>query len=150
MLLVRHPNRLVEGAALVGAGAIVGVAAAVLRARSRPRDPVVTHVTWSRDESSLLRERLAETHRRGRSREQVPDELIAERVRRQLGRPYLRHPGLIDVHVYAGRVLLTGAVLRAEVDDMVERLFQVRGVRGFDSHLHVFDSSEELGVVPSA
>lgn len=74
--------------------------------------------------------------------EQVSDEVIVEHVRRQLDRPYLSHPGLVDVHVYDGRVLLTGVVLRAEVDDLVDRLSKVHGVQSYDSHLHVVESLE--------
>ncbi len=133
----RIPGRV----ALVGVGAVAGAFAALLEShrgrRARRAHP-------PSEASRALREQLYGIVPHAAAREALPDELIAEHLRRQLDRPYLSHPGLVDVHVYRGRVLLSGAVLQAEVEDLVQRLAHVQGVRSFDSHLHVAETEEEL------
>ena len=75
--------------------------------------------------------------------EDISDEILAERVRSQLGR-HASHAGLLKVGVENGHVILMGAILQSEVDDLVSRLQQVRGVKSIDSQLEVCGSADEL------
>lgn len=84
-----------------------------------------------------LRSRLRE----GLGREQVADDLIVERVRAQLGH-LVSHPRAIDVSVHDGQVTLRGAVLMREEDSLVRGVEAVRGVRGVQSDLQVYQSEE--------
>jgi hypothetical protein len=59
--------------------------------------------------------------------EQVDDEILHDRVRSAIGR-VTAHPGAIAVTVSQGRVTLTGDVLIDEVNHLIDRVEQVRGV----------------------
>ena len=77
--------------------------------------------------------------------ETVPDARLVERVRAQIGRR-VRHAKPIHVEARDGRVILTGPVLRSEVDGLLDVLGKVRGVKGVENRLDVHD---EPGDVPS-
>lgn len=67
--------------------------------------------------------------------EEAPaDEVLAERVRARLGR-LVSHPGAIDVVASAGTVTLTGPVFQAEVDQAMEGVAAVVGVRAVENKL---------------
>ncbi len=70
--------------------------------------------------------------------ELVSDEVLAERVRSQLGH-VLSHPGSVDVSVSERRVTLRGPVLSREVDVLLERIAGVRGVAVVDNKLEIHD-----------
>jgi uncharacterized membrane protein len=74
----------------------------------------------------------------------VSDEVLAERVRAQLG-GLVSHPSAIDVRAERGRVTLSGPVLRHEVDRLLKGVASVRGVRGVENRLDIHD---EPGNVP--
>jgi hypothetical protein len=73
--------------------------------------------------------------------EDVPDEVLAERVRSKLGR-YVSHPGSIGVSAYEGRVILSGPILAHEVDGLLAAVARVPGVRRVEERL---DRHEQPG-----
>ncbi len=68
----------------------------------------------------------------------APDRVIEARVRSELGR-YVSHPGAIETRVDQGRVRLSGPILAQEVNDLLEAIRCVRGVRGLDNRLEVHE-----------
>jgi uncharacterized membrane protein len=74
----------------------------------------------------------------------VSDEVLAERVRAQLG-GLVSHPSAIDVRAEQGRVTVSGPVLRHEVDRLLKGVASVRGVHEVVNRLDVHD---EPGDVP--
>lgn len=74
----------------------------------------------------------------------VSDETLTERVRARIG-AVVGHAGAIHADVTDGRVLLTGPILREDVDRLLRRVRAVRGVRDVASTLEVHD---EPGNVP--
>jgi uncharacterized membrane protein len=74
----------------------------------------------------------------------VSDEVLAERVRAQLG-GLVSHPSAIDVRAGQGRVTLNGPVLRHEVDRLLKGVASVRGVHEVEHRLDIHD---EPGNVP--
>ncbi|MFN2387463.1 MAG: SRPBCC family protein [Thermoanaerobaculia bacterium] len=75
---------------------------------------------------------------------EVPDEVLAERIRSKLGR-VVSHPGSIEVAAREGAVTLSGPVLVREEDDLVSCVSSVRGVRSVENRLEVH---EQPGDVP--
>jgi osmotically-inducible protein OsmY len=69
------------------------------------------------------------------------DEVIQERVRSALGRA-VSHPSAITAAVNDGRVVLSGPVLAAEVDDLIETVQRVRGVREVENQLEIHRTGE--------
>jgi hypothetical protein len=76
--------------------------------------------------------------------EDVPDEVIAERVREKLGH-YSSHPHAIEVRVEDGQVTLRGPILADEVAVTVAAVARVRDVRQVVNQLEVH---QEAGDVP--
>jgi len=58
----------------------------------------------------------------------VSDEVVEQRVRARLGRA-VSHPRALDIAVVAGRVILRGAVLAHEAQDVIRHARAVAGVR---------------------
>lgn len=90
------------------------------RRRARMRDRVSSGLNRLDDAASVaardLRNRARGVAHEIRSRftpEDVPDEILCERVRSRLGWA-VSHPGAIEVAALAGRVTLSGAVLERE------------------------------------
>lgn len=72
-----------------------------------------------------------------------PDRLQA-RIRSKMGR-YLSHPSALHVEVCdAGRVILQGPILQAEVDDLLSVVAAVRGVKIIENHLDVHRTPEDI------
>jgi osmotically-inducible protein OsmY len=95
----------------------------------------------ARREGRDLRQRLqGAVHEARHAGEEVPDDVLVERVRAQLGRP-VSHPRAIDVHAERGVVTLSGPILRGEVDDAIARVARIRGVRSVRNELQVQDAS---------
>lgn len=69
-------------------------------------------------------------------RDEADDDVLHERVRSAIGR-VVSHPSAIAVTVSEGRVTLTGHVLADEVDDLMRRVQQVRGVREVRNELEI-------------
>jgi uncharacterized membrane protein len=66
--------------------------------------------------------------------EEVPDDVVADRVRSTLGR-FVRQPRAIDVAVHDGVARLSGSVGPGEDTRIVRRIGRVRGVRGVENAL---------------
>ena len=77
-------------------------------------------------------------------REELPDAVIAERVRARLGR-LVSHPNSIEVTAQQGRVTLSGPVLEHEVRELISRVRSIRGVRDVNNRL---DIHKQPGNVP--
>jgi len=113
------------------------------RRRARVRDKLshASHVAGSlfSKRSRKLRDRsrgaLIETKTHLQN-EQVPDELLIERVRARLGHA-TSHPRAIVVEAQNGCVTLRGPVLAADVGDVIAQVSSVPGVRGVDDALEV-------------
>ena len=72
-------------------------------------------------------------------REEVPDEILRERVRSSLGWA-VSHPGAVEVSVLAARVTLSGAVLEREYVRLLRTVWAVRGVADVEDRLAVYES----------
>ena len=73
------------------------------------------------------------------TREEVPDEILCERVRSSLGWA-VSHPGAIEVSALSGRVLLSGAILEREYVRLLRAVWAVRGVADVEDRLAVYES----------
>lgn len=76
----------------------------------------------------------------------APDDTIVQRVRSTLGR-YVSHPRAISVVVRAGRVELSGDVLRDEHERLLRAVLDVRGVTGVDDALDVHETSQGVSAL---
>ncbi|HVI21920.1 MAG TPA: BON domain-containing protein, partial [Myxococcales bacterium] len=77
--------------------------------------------------------------------ETVPDSLLVERVRAQIGRA-VSHSRPIQVDALDGCAILSGPILAAEVEPLIEIVSKVRGVRSIESRL---DVHEDAGSLPA-
>ena len=73
--------------------------------------------------------------------ERAPDDVLAARVRANLGR-VASHPGAISVTANNGTVTLSGPVLAGEVARLLASTRLVRGVKGMDNRLEVHESAD--------
>jgi uncharacterized membrane protein len=97
----------------------------------------------ARDLTNRVRGTAAETWgtlRRG----EVPDAVLEERVRAKLGR-VVSHPSSIEVSAQNGVVSLSGPILEAELENALDSISRVRGVRTVENRLQVH---KEAGDVP--
>ena len=97
-----------------------------------------------RDVRQRLRGLVYETKARLRD-ELVPDEVLVERVRAQLGRP-VSHLRAIEVRALDGCVTLSGPILASEAEDLIDLVARIAGVRSIESELELHDVP---GNVPS-
>ena len=75
--------------------------------------------------------------------EETSDRVLEERVRAELGRVVTR-PASIEVAAIAGTVLLSGAVVGSEVDDLLSAVRGIPGVEDVENRLEVYETPEEL------
>ncbi len=80
------------------------------------------------------------------TREEVPDEVLCERVRSRLGWA-VSHPGAIEVSALSGRVTLSGAVLESEYVRLLRTVWAVRGVADVEDRLAVYESPEGVSAL---
>lgn len=77
------------------------------------------------------------------SDEQVPDWILEERVRSNLGRT-ARHFRAVTVTANGGRVTLSGSALREDEDAIVKTAMRTRGVSGVEDQLRVVDDPQDI------
>jgi uncharacterized membrane protein len=82
---------------------------------------------------------------RGALAPSAPDDIIAERVRAELGHAS-SHPGAIESVVLDGQVRLSGHVLARERDQVVRAVSHVRGVQSVNDELL---AHEDAGSIPA-
>ncbi|HEX9289220.1 MAG TPA: BON domain-containing protein [Anaeromyxobacteraceae bacterium] len=136
-------------------GALVGAGAALLldpqrgaarRARARDRA-----ASLARQASAGARRRAKDVRQRAQGRayelehadEEVDDGVLVERVRAQIGKR-TSHPGAIEVGAQRGRVVLSGPVLRSEVEGLIDIVEKVRGVKSVESRLEVHEAPGDV------
>jgi hypothetical protein len=73
------------------------------------------------------------------------DDVLAARVRARIGR-LVSHPGAIDVKAASGRIVLSGPVFNAEVEQLVEGVRAVSGVTQIDNQL---EPHAQAGDIPA-
>ena len=74
---------------------------------------------------------------------EVSDEVLAQRVRTELGH-WVSHPGSIEVDAREGRVTLRGVILKRELDPLPRAIGRVRGVREVDNQLEAHDRPDDV------
>jgi osmotically-inducible protein OsmY len=114
------------------------------KAFSAVKDAAETGSRRARDVQQRLRGVVYEAKAR-MSEQDVPDDILIERVRAQIGRP-VSHPRAIDVRAQNGRVVLSGPILADEADELIRRISRIPGVRSIESELELHTDS---GDVPS-
>jgi BON domain len=96
----------------------------------------------SRDLSNRAQGLVAETRNLFRH-EDVPDEILVERIRAELGRHPV-HDRAVEITVNQGRVALRGPALASEVDEILSAVSAVRGVSGVDNQLDVHEQAGSI------
>lgn len=96
----------------------------------------------SRDLQNRTQGMIAATKSRF-SREEVSDQVLAERVRAELGR-VVSHPSAISVTIEQGHVSLTGPILADEVKRLLKTANKVRGVTGVENLLEVHQQPDDV------
>ena len=90
-----------------------------------------------RDFANRIRGAWAEAEARLRL-EQVPDEVLLERIRARLGR-VLTHPSALFLDLEQGRVVLSGPIFSDEVAAALRTVSATRGVKRVDNCLEVYE-----------
>jgi uncharacterized membrane protein len=93
----------------------------------------------ARDARNRTRGTAAALRARFRS-DEAGEEVLHERVRSAIGRA-VSHPGAITVVVTGDRITLTGQVLADEVDQLIQKVAQVRGVSEVRNELEIHQSA---------
>jgi hypothetical protein len=120
------------------------------RRRAQARDKVVslqkkvgeTAATTARDLTHRTRGTLAEA-RSSLFERKLDDEKLADRVRSNLGF-LVRYPSFIDVQVNSGLVALSGSVFADEVEQLIDGVLRIRGVRKAENRLNVYEKAENF------
>ena len=73
----------------------------------------------------------------------VDDAVLSERVRSKLGF-FFRHPSYVEVQANEGKVTLTGPVLSDEVQQLIDGVRSVRGVRDVENLLEVHSTDDGI------
>jgi uncharacterized membrane protein len=123
------------------------------RRRAVVRDRVASGMSLLDDAANVasrdLRNRARGVAHEFRARltpEDVPDEILAERVRARLGGT-VSHPGAIEVAALSGRVTLSGAVLEREYVRLLRTVWTVRGVVDVEDRLAVYESAAGISAL---
>jgi hypothetical protein len=122
------------------------------RRRAGVRDKMIRFQKKTKEAAGVtardLKNRISGLAAEGRSllfERSIDDEVLMERVRSKLGF-LVRHPSAIEVQVTDGRVMLSGPVLSDEVEQLIDGVRSVRGVRDVENRLEVH---REPGDVPA-
>ena len=99
----------------------------------------------SRDLSNRAQGLVAETKNLFRH-EEVPDEILIERVRAAVGRHPVHHRA-VEMTINQGRVTLRGPVLANEVDELISCIKSVRGVNEVDNQLEVHEQAGSISAL---
>jgi hypothetical protein len=118
------------------------------RRRALVRDKVAraSHVTrdaldtTARDAYNRGRGIVAATRGRWQT-EEVPDEVLVQRVRARLGR-VCSHPHAIDVLVAHGNITLRGPILAADAPAVLRTTQNVRGVKAVMNQMEIHESAD--------
>lgn len=79
------------------------------------------------------------------SHAEASSQKVAERVRSTMGR-YVSHPRAIHVEVEDGRIVLSGAILAAEVGPFLSAISRVPGVEEISNHLDIHEKPDILSL----
>ena len=149
-------NRKFQSSALAALAALAGIGAGAAimylldpgrgaRRRHRVADKARSFVRSGardvRDATVNARNHAAGAVHEARARfedEQVPDDLLVDRVRSQLGH-HVDHPRAIQVFADHGTVVLTGTVPPDEIEPAVKAAESVRGVECVENRLSAGD-----------
>ena len=82
------------------------------------------------------------------SEEGIPDWILEERVRSNLGRSASFTRG-VNVRAEAGRIYLTGPAMQEDQEAIIKAAIRTRGVRGVENQLQAVNSQEEITGFPS-
>jgi uncharacterized membrane protein len=83
------------------------------------------------------------------SDERIPDWILEERVRSNLGRTG-RYSRGINIRAENGRIYLTGPVLREDQDTLVKAAMRTRGVNGVENQFQAFDNAQDIPALQNA
>jgi osmotically-inducible protein OsmY len=81
--------------------------------------------------------------------EEVSDAVLEERVRAAIGRA-VSNPGAVEVSAIGPSVMLSGAVLASELDDLLSTVRDVRGVDDVENRLQVHESAGDISSLQGA
>jgi uncharacterized membrane protein len=81
--------------------------------------------------------------------DEADDDVLVSRVRSKMGR-YVTHPAAIDVYSHNGLVTLRGPVLAHEVDDLLDAVDSVRGVRDVVNQLETHEAPGNISALQGA
>lgn len=83
------------------------------------------------------------------SDERIPDWILEERLRSNLGRTG-RYTRGINIRADQGRIYLSGPALREDQDTLVKAAMRTRGVHGVENQLQIFDNPQDIPALQSA
>ena len=73
----------------------------------------------------------------------IDDDQLVRRVAAQVGH-VVSHPSSLQITAEDGCVVISGPILRSELDRLTDRLDQTRGIRDYDLQVEVHDSAENV------
>jgi uncharacterized membrane protein len=79
-------------------------------------------------------------------RGEVPDDMLAQRVRAKMGR-FVSHPRALRVTANQGQVTLSGPILRREVAPLLRAVARVRGVCSVEPDLEIYQRGDHISAL---